>query len=186
MLENTIRLKKLCQITSLRKKLNNLITVSALNSLLAHFFERHQTFWQKSFFRYLFLTLKSKWYSSFYTKVSYLLLFKIVMAARLSRPGKSREGPGTGQDLETLKVPWFCGPGTKEVHKSRDFFFEGPGTPWFLFLDRILLIRFKTKVHHLGLPLRFITKVHNQKLIILPKNTSKNRKTHLWIEFFLK
>ena len=76
--------------------------------------------------------------------------------AGLFRPGKSREGPGTGwdrtgprdlegpvvlagQDLETLKVPWSCGPGTKEVHKSRDFFFEGPGTPWFLFLDRILL-----------------------------------------------
>ena len=57
--------------------------------------------------------------------------------AGLSRPGKSREGPGTGrdrtgprdlegpvvlagQDLETLKVPWSCGPGTKEVQKSRD------------------------------------------------------------------
>ena len=39
------------------------------------------------------------------------------------RPGKSREGPGTswGQDLETLKVPWSRGPGTKEVQKSRDF-----------------------------------------------------------------
>ena len=37
-------------------------------------------------------------------------------------PGKSREGPGTsrGQDLETLKVPWSRGPGTKEVQKSRD------------------------------------------------------------------
>ena len=30
----------------------------------------------------------------------------LVLAAGLSRPGKSREGPGTGQDLETLKVPW--------------------------------------------------------------------------------
>ena len=28
-------------------------------------------------------------------------------------PGRSRDG--TGQDLETLKVPWSCGPGTKEV-----------------------------------------------------------------------
>ena len=27
---------------------------------------------------------------------------------------------GTGQDLETLKVPWSRGPGTKEVQKSRD------------------------------------------------------------------
>ena len=38
------------------------------------------------------------------------------------RPGKSREGPGTsrGQDLETLKIPWSRGPGTKEVQKSRD------------------------------------------------------------------
>ena len=35
-------------------------------------------------------------------------------------PGRSRDG--TGQDLETLKVPWSCGPGTKEVQKSRDFF----------------------------------------------------------------
>ena len=49
-------------------------------------------------------------------------MFKLVMATGLSRPGKSREGPGTGQDrtgprdldgpvvlpgqdLETLKVP---------------------------------------------------------------------------------
>ena len=46
----------------------------------------------------------------------------VVMATGLSRPGKSREGPGTGQDLETLKVPWSCGPRTKEVQKSRDFF----------------------------------------------------------------
>ena len=38
------------------------------------------------------------------------------------RPGKSREGPGKvpGRDLETLKVPWSRGPGTKEVQKSRD------------------------------------------------------------------
>ena len=82
-----------------------------------------------------------------------------------NRTVSSREGPGkipgwngTGQDLETLKVPWSCGPRTKEVQKSRDLFlkvpgllgpfFEGPGTPWSLFFDRILLIRFKTKVHH--------------------------------------
>ena len=45
------------------------------------------------------------------------------------RPGKSREGPGTGQDLETLKVPWSCGPGTKEVQKSRDFFLKVLGLP---------------------------------------------------------
>ena len=54
--------------------------------------------------------------------------------AGLSRPGKSREGPGTGQDrtgqdLETLKVPWSCGPGTKEVQKSRYFFLKVPGLP---------------------------------------------------------
>ena len=61
-------------------------------------------------------------------------------------PENSREGPGMGQDLETLKVPWSHGPGTKEVQKSRDFF-EGPGTPRPLFLDRILLIRFTAKVH---------------------------------------
>jgi hypothetical protein len=41
-------------------------------------------------------------------------------------PGGSRDVPGrsrdmTGQDLETLKVPWSCGPGTKEVQKSLDF-----------------------------------------------------------------
>ena len=46
-------------------------------------------------------------------------------------PGKSREvlgqevlGPGTRQDLETLKVPWslsqFLSPGTKQVQQSRD------------------------------------------------------------------
>ena len=54
-------------------------------------------------------------------------------------PGRSRDG--TGQDLETLKVP-----GLKKS-KSPGTFFEGPGTPRPLFLDRILLIRFKTKVH---------------------------------------
>ena len=32
-------------------------------------------------------------------------------------PGRSRDR--TGQDLEILKVPWSCGPGTKEVQKSR-------------------------------------------------------------------
>jgi hypothetical protein len=40
-------------------------------------------------------------------------------------PGRSRDG--TGQDLETLKVPWLLGPGTKEVQNSR-YFFQGPGT----------------------------------------------------------
>ena len=37
-----------------------------------------------------------------------------------SRTVPSRDG--TGQDLKTLKVPWSCGPGTKEVQKSQDFF----------------------------------------------------------------
>jgi hypothetical protein len=32
--------------------------------------------------------------------------------------------------------------------KSPKSFFEGPGTPRPLFLDRILPIKFKTKVHH--------------------------------------
>ena len=44
-------------------------------------------------------------------------------------------------------VPWSCGPWTKEVQKSQDYF-EGPRTPPPLFLDRILLIRFKTKVQN--------------------------------------
>ena len=38
---------------------------------------------------------------------------------------------GTGQDQETLKVLYSCGPGT---------FFESSGTPWPLFLDRIWLM----------------------------------------------
>ena len=40
--------------------------------------------------------------------------------ARTSRdvPGRSRDM--TGRDLETLKVPWSHGPGTKKVQKSRD------------------------------------------------------------------
>jgi hypothetical protein len=45
-------------------------------------------------------------------------------------PGRSRDGTGrdgTGRDLETLKVPWSLGPGTKEVQNSR-YFFQGPGT----------------------------------------------------------
>ena len=33
-------------------------------------------------------------------------------------PGRSRDEKGW--DLETLKVPWSCGPGTKQVQKSRD------------------------------------------------------------------
>ena len=63
-------------------------------------------------------------------------------------PGRSRDG--TGQDLETLKVLWSCGPVVPGLKKSISpgTFFECPGTPWPLFLDRILLIRFKTKVHH--------------------------------------
>jgi hypothetical protein len=58
----------------------------------------------------------------FQIQLTKLFGYVLVMAAGLSRPGKSREGPGTGQDLETLKVPGSCGPGTKEVQKSRDFF----------------------------------------------------------------
>ena len=50
-----------------------------------------------------------------------------------------RSQDGTGQDLETLKVPEPKSPGTKEVKKSR--------TPRPLFLDRISVIRFTTKVH---------------------------------------
>ena len=57
-------------------------------------------------------------------------MFLVVMATGLSCPGKSREGRDrTGQDLETLKVPWSCGPGTKEVQKSRDFFWRSRGSP---------------------------------------------------------
>ena len=41
-----------------------------------------------------------------------------------SREVPGRSWDGTGQDLETLKVPWSCGPGTKEVQKSRDFFLK--------------------------------------------------------------
>ena len=52
------------------------------------------------------------------------------------RPGKSREGPGKvpGRDLETLKVPWSRGPGTKEVQKSRGLFLKVPGHPGPFFL----------------------------------------------------
>ena len=68
--------------------------------------------------------------------------YKLGFPAGLSRPGKSREGPGTGQELETKKVP-----GLKKS-KRPGTFFEGPRTPRPLFLDRILLIRIKTKVQH--------------------------------------
>ena len=62
-------------------------------------------------------------------------MYVLVMATGLSRPGKSREGPGTGregtgQDLETLKVPWSCGPGTKKVQKSRDLKIEKVPGQW--------------------------------------------------------
>ena len=49
-----------------------------------------------------------------------------------SRAVPSQEVPGqdeTGQDLETLKVPWSRGPGTKEVQKSRGLFLKVPGHP---------------------------------------------------------
>ena len=36
----------------------------------------------------------------------------VVMATGLSRPGKVPVRDETGQDLETLKVPWSRGPGT--------------------------------------------------------------------------
>ena len=55
--------------------------------------------------------------------------FRLVMATGLSRPGKSPGRDGTGQDLETLKVPWSCGPRTKEVQKSRDFFWRSRDSP---------------------------------------------------------
>ena len=77
----------------------------------------------------------------------------LVMAAGLSRLEKSREGPGTGQDLETLKVPWSRGPGTKEVQKSRGLFLKVPGHPGPFF--------FTNKDHQKGSPLRFTTKVHH-------------------------
>ena len=35
-------------------------------------------------------------------------------------PRGPRSRDQTGQDLETLKVPWSRGPGTKQVQKSRD------------------------------------------------------------------
>ena len=44
-------------------------------------------------------------------------------------PGKVPGRDGTGQDLETLKVPWSCGPGTKEVQKSQDFFWRSRDSP---------------------------------------------------------
>ena len=65
-----------------------------------------------------------------------MVWYRVVMATGLSHPGMSREGPGkvlgrdgTGQDLENLKVPWSCGPRTKEVQKSRDYFLKVPGLP---------------------------------------------------------
>ena len=46
----------------------------------------------------------------------------LLVATDGNRTVPSREVPGrsrdvTGLDLETLKVPWSCGPGTKEVQK---------------------------------------------------------------------
>ena len=35
-------------------------------------------------------------------------------------PGQKVLGPGSRQDLETLKVPWSRGPVTKQVQKYRD------------------------------------------------------------------
>merc|ERR1712051_698770 len=98
--------------------------------------------------------------------------------AGLSRPGKSREGPGTGRDRTGSRNPEGpVVPGLKKF-KSPGTFFEGPGTSRPLFLDRILLIRFKTKVHQKGSPLRFINKVQLRfiKTKILPKETCKARK----------
>ena len=60
--------------------------------------------------------------------------------------GPGRPGKVPGHDRTGPRDPE--GPGTKEVQKSRDFFFEGPGTPWPLLHDRILLIRFKTEVQN--------------------------------------
>ena len=40
--------------------------------------------------------------------------------ARTSRDVPGRSQDLTGQDLETLKVPWSRGLGTKEVQKSQD------------------------------------------------------------------
>ena len=41
-------------------------------------------------------------------------------------PGQEVLGPGTRQDLETLKVPWSRGPVVPGLNKSKDW--ESPGT----------------------------------------------------------
>ena len=46
-----------------------------------------------------------------------------------SREVPGRSWDGTGQDLETLKVSWSCGPGIKEVQKSQDLFLKVLGLP---------------------------------------------------------
>ena len=66
-----------------------------------------------------------------------------MMATGLSRPGKSREGPGMGRDrtgprdLEGPVVPWSRGPGTKDVHKSPGLFLKVPRLPGSFFCKNI-------------------------------------------------
>ena len=69
-----------------------------------------------------------------------IIVLPVVMGTGLFRPEKSQEGPRmgrdrTGQDQETLKVLWSCGPGTKEFQKSWDFFLRSRDSPA-PFLDR--------------------------------------------------
>ena len=46
----------------------------------------------------------------------------------LSREVLGRSWDGTGQDLETLKVPWSCGPGLKKSQSPRTFLLRSPAT----------------------------------------------------------
>jgi hypothetical protein len=53
-------------------------------------------------------------FTKFMANITFFLLGYILgFPAGLFLPGTSRDLPRMGQDLETLKVPWSRGPGTK-------------------------------------------------------------------------
>ena len=66
--------------------------------------------------------------------------YTLVMATGLSRPGKSREGPGTGQDRtgpRDLEGPVVLAGQDLETLKVPGLFLNGPGTSRPLFSPRI-------------------------------------------------
>ena len=82
---------------------------------------------------------KTVWKVAFFSATTTKKNARMYKSIKFFGPGTSREGPGKvpGWDLETLKVPWSRGPGTKEVQKSRDLKIGKVPGQWKPYLVRV-------------------------------------------------